>query len=549
MAENSSAEWVRRGAVPAVWNGDRSVPLREISIGEFVRAAAMRAPDSPALVSGIESNGWPQRRWTYGELWRDVQAVAAALLTRFAPGERVAISAANGPEWELVELGACTAGMTLIPLNTSLAASEVEYILRQSRAAGIVIGPGSIGAQIDSLRGALPDLREILDISPGSALWSVSAAEITLPSPSPDSPALIQYTSGTTGAPKGVVITHSAAINNGSLSAHRLDLPSGGVWLNPLPMYHVNGTIFFALGAISKVASHVIAKFDPGVVLDLIKRERVTYFTGVPTLLNAMMSRADFDRRDLSGLRRITTGGTSIAPKLVEDIRHRFGAEVMVMFGQTEVAGAITMTSPTDDVETISTTVGRPLAWTDVKIAAVGTDTAVTHGAVGEICVRGATVFREYFEMPEATASAFDAEGWLRTGDLGTMAEDGSIQVTGRLKEMIIRGGENIYPRDVEDVLIGHPDIADVAVVGLPDDYYGEIVTAVLKLRPGAAVDAADWMAFAADQLSRRKVPARWFVVDELPLTPSGKVQKFRVREQILNDLATPVPAPESMPK
>ncbi len=509
---------------------DQQSPLRDITVGDLLREVAEAHPDRLALVAGLDPV--PRRRWTYAELWDDARRVAAALGERFRVGERVAITAPNAPEWVLLQLGAALAGLTLVPLNTSYAPAELSFVLQQSRAVGVFVGSEAAAAQVAQFRSSLPALREVLPFDPARPFWASESPSADLPVVDPAAAALIQYTSGTTGAPKGAVLSHRQVVNNAILSGQRLELGPDDRWLNPLPMYHVNGTVFFALGAISAASCHILGKFDPELLLDLVETERATFLTGVPTLFVALAERPDLPDRDLSSLSLVTTGGTTVPAALVEQVRQAFEADVVVIYGQTEAGGVITSTLRGDAPAETARSVGLPLPHTEVVVADAATGHAVPVGEVGEIRVRGGTVIREYFGLPEGSGSALDADGWLHTGDLGCMEAEGRLQITGRLKELIIRGGENIYPRDIEEVLAGHADVSEVAVIGVPDDYYGETVGAVLRLRDGRACTVDELRTFVASKVSRRKVPAHWYVVPALPRTASGKVQKFVLREQ-----------------
>jgi fatty-acyl-CoA synthase len=515
-------------AVASHWPADRSIDLPDRTVGDLLTEAAAAHADRRALVAGLDSP--PRRSWTYAELYTAARRVAGALGEHFAPGERLAISAPNAPEWLLVQLGAALAGMPLVPLNTSYAPAEMTYVLAQSGAAGIVVGSAATAEQVSAARAELPDLRQVLTLQT-LVEWEKEAP--SLPEVDPASAALIQYTSGTTGSPKGAVLSHRQVVRNGVLSGLRLELGPDDSWLNPLPMYHVNGTVFFALGAISRGSCHVLGKFDPALILDLIETERASFVTGVPTLLLAMMDTPGFGDRDLSSLSLVTTGGTTVPAELVDRLKRSFGVDVVVIYGQTEAGGVITTTLRSDSPELTAASVGVPLAQTEMVIAHPDTGAAVPVGEVGEIRLRGGTVISEYFQQTGDAGRALDDEGWLRTGDLGFMDASGRLQITGRLKELIIRGGENIYPRDIEDVLSELPEIAEVAVIGVPDEYYGETVGAVVRLTAGAEADLAGWQSFAGSRMSRRKVPAHWYVVDQLPLTASGKVRKFVLRDQV----------------
>jgi fatty-acyl-CoA synthase len=522
-------------------DADRSVPVLECSVGQLLVDAEAEVPDSVALI-GCSPDPGRRPRWTYRELLRDARAAAATLLGSFAPGERLAIWAPNVPQWQVVQFGAALAGLTVVTLNPAYTAAEVRYALAQSRSAGVVVVPEYRGrdlrGMVESVRGQLPELRHIIDLDAG--LWD-GAGPMSLPSVSPGDVAMIQYTSGTTGFPKGALLTHRGLVNNARLFSRRFDLEQGSVWLNPLPMFHTGGCTFGAMGTMWRRSAHAVMNFDPGLALELIESERATFFPGVPTMLLAMLEHPDFGRRDLSSLRVVMSGGTTVPPELVRRIEERFEVRFGMIFGQTENSGVIAQSHPGDSVADKTERVGQPLEQTEVKVVDPVTGAVVDCGAVGEFRVRGFGVMRGYFEMPEATAAAIDADGWFHTGDLGTMDDRGYLQVTGRVTDMIIRGGENVYPREIEDLLHAEPGIAEVAVVGVPDAYWGEQVAAVVRPAPGAVAEPAAWSARVRAGLSSSKVPRRWFVTDAMPLTAGGKVRKFRLVEQIAEGSLTEV--------
>jgi fatty-acyl-CoA synthase len=349
-----------------------------------------------------------------------------------------------------------------------------------------------------------------------------------LPRSKPEDSALIIYTSGTTGKPKGVLLPHQGIVNNALLGSSRYEIAEGRVWLNTLPLFHVGGAVTATLGCLATKGTHVVLPaFEPGLVLRIIEQERVNWLPVVPTMVYAMMEHDDFKRADLSSLEFVLTGGTSVPPELVKTIKREIGVDVQVMFGQTESGGAISKTYRSDSLERVATTVGAAYPRTTIKIQDSDTETIQSMGAVGEIRVRSPYMMTGYFDNVEATAQAFDAEGFLRTGDLGTLDADGYLSIRGRLKDMILRGGENIYAREVEDALCEHEAVSECAVVGVPDPKWGEEVAAFIRLKPGTTVDVAELSSFLADRIARYKTPRIWRFVDDFPRTAVGKIQKF----------------------
>ena len=517
---------------------DTSEPVLETTVGGVLREVAELDPDRVALVSSgpdIDSC----RRWTFGELLEDSESVARALLSRFDPGEHVAVWAPNLPEWNLLQLGMGLAGLVLVPLNPAYRQAELSYALRQSNAVGIFYVPefrGSPMAEwVARAKAELPALRSTISLAEWDDFQASGLPEQRLPEVSPLDPVQIQYTSGTTGAPKGAVLHHRGLTNNGRFVVSGLGVAPGEAFLNPAPLFHVAGCVVGALGSLACRAKLVQpVSFEPGLALALSESEQVTTMGGVPTMLIAMMEHPDFERRDLSSLRTVGVGGATVPADLVRKVEASLGIEVIVLFGQTEASCSITKTRPGDSPEDKAETIGLPLPQTEVRIADPESGRVVETGTPGEICARGYGVMHGYYDNPGATSAAIDAEGWLHTGDLGTMDERGYCRIVGRLKDLIIRGGENIYPREIEEVLFSHPAVGDVAVVGVPDERWGEQVAAFVRLAPEGRVSAQELRQFVRERIAPHKTPREWIFVDELPMTASGKVQKFAPRDRFV---------------
>jgi fatty acid CoA ligase FadD9 len=522
----------------AQWPVDRSVPILNSSIGGLLRSTVAQTPDVVALVEGVPESG-ERRRWTYAELLEQSERAARALLGRFSPGDRVAVWANNIPEWVILELAAGLAGITLVTVNPALRAQELAYLLHQSRSDGIFFVPehrgSAMGQMLDAIGGELPALREKVSFATWEEFCASGSPTEQLPAIDPDAPAQILYTSGTTGRPKGAVLRHHGIVNNARILTDRVGALEGMVQLSAMPLFHVAGCVMNVLGTIACRGTLVLPPyFDPELLIQLIEAERPAYFLAVPTMLIACVDHPDAADADLSSVRLIATGGAVVLPELVRRVEQVFDARVAIVFGQTETSGIVTGVSSDDEARDRHTTVGRPCAQTEVKIVDVDSGQTVAPDVDGELCTRGYLLMTGYFDNPEATAAAIDADGWLHTGDLAAMDARGYCRITGRLKDMIIRGGENIYPREIEQVLFEHDDVADVAVLGIPDSTWGEQVAVFVRPTDGRTPDPDELRAYCRERLAPHKTPRHWVFVDEFPLTPSGKVQKFVLREQFL---------------
>jgi len=524
------------------WPAATAEPIRETTIGGVLACAAERAPDVIALIAG-ELDPARRRQWRYDELFAVAQRAARSLRGRFEPGERIAIWAGNCPEYVQVEFAAALAGLTLVPVNPAYQADELAHVLGHSRARGLVIGAEHRGRSLPEVlaqvRDRVRDLKAVIAMRDWDE-FAATGSHGFLPQVDPASPAQILYTSGTTGRPKAAVLTHRGLTNNARMAGAAMGMRVAEAFVHGMPLFHVAGGCMITLGVAEAAGTHVLMPyFDPGLQLRLIETYRSAVLGGVPTMLTALASHQDAGRRDLSCLRYALTGGAPVPADLVSRIEATFGVPVLTTFAQTESSCSITFSRADDAPADRRDTVGRPLPQTEVKIAAPGTGQTEPVGVIGEICTRGYLVMDGYLGDQAATRAAIDSDGWLHTGDLGAMDERGYCRVEGRLKDMIIRGGENIYPREIEAVLLAHPAVAEVAVVGVADRFWGEIVGAVIRPVPGVQAPAeADLEALCRERLAGFKVPARWMILDSLPLTATGKIRK-----DLLSDLLADAPA------
>jgi fatty-acyl-CoA synthase len=517
--------------------GPNEPAVRDLTLGELLQWAADTTPERIALIAGVPAPE-NRRQWTYAELYAEALRTARALRSRFEPGERVAIWAHNIPQWIMVEFGAAMAGVILVTVNPGLRSGEVEYILKQSRAAGVLVVTEFRGnpmlATAQALVPRCPELREIICFDQWDEFLALGdIAKPKLPIVRSTDPVMIQYTSGTTGFPKGALLHHRGLGNNGAHTAERAGIADGAVQITTMPLFHTGGCVCCVLGAVSTRATQVLVEaFDPGLVIELIGTYRASALLGVPTMLVAMMEHPSFAAADLSSLKAIYSGGSTVPAAIVTELEQKLGAPFTIVFGQTECSPVATMTWTTDTIADKANTIGTPMPNVEIKIVNPGTGETVPVGEIGEICTRGYHVMRSYFEDEAATKAAIDSEGWLHTGDLSAMDSRGYCTIEGRLKDMIIRGGENIYPRELEELLFRHPAVGDIAVVGLPDPKWGEVVAAFIRPAPDGKIEKEELHNYLREHLAPHKTPRHWFVLDTMPLTGSGKIQKFKLREQ-----------------
>lgn len=525
------------------WPADTSRAVLEITEGQALRQAARQQPQRLALVEKMPS-GWPsltgaeqtERRWTYARLLEDAEACARWLLRRYQSGQRICLWAPNVPEWVILQYGASLAGMVLVTANPALRTQELTYVLQQSSASALFHVNEFRGSDMAAMAAAAAEEVEGVDVISLSG-WLAQVREeaadnqAALPEVDPRAAAQIQYTSGTTGNPKGAMLHHMGLVTNASFVAARAQQASE-VYISPMPLFHTAGSVMSVLGCVTTLSTLVlIVAFDPDLVLRAIAEERGTRIGGVPTMLLAMLELQKQKNYDLSSLKLAMSGGAPVPVALTERVRSELGCDLVTVYGQTELSPIVCQTAPEDSAQDKAQTAGRPLWQVEVRIA--GPDGEVLPiGEEGEIQARGYQSMLRYFGQPEATAQTLLADGWLRTGDLGTMDERGFCKVTGRLKDMIIRGGENIYPVQVEGILMKHPSVSDVAVFGQPDALWGEQVAAAVRFKPDATPCSSEELRqFCRQHIAPHKAPETWFVCDAFPLTGSGKVQKFRLKD------------------
>lgn len=524
--------------VQAYFPAQQDDVVLDTTVGGILRAQAAETPTAEALVEA-DIAGRIGRRWTYAALLGEAERLARALLSRYRPGERICVWAPNIPEWVMLEYGAALAGLTLVTANPAYRPRELRYVLEQSRAVGLFMVKeyrGSPMAEIAAEATAgLAAIRETVDMDDHGALFAGERADTALPAVATRDPVQIQYTSGTTGFPKGAVLHHQGITNNARFGFARYQARPGETVLNNMPLFHTAGCGILTLGACQFGCRMIVAKlFDPPRMLDIVESERVGFVFGVPTMLVGLLEAQAAQPRNVASVRMCGSGGSMVPPELVRRVRATFECDFETVYGQTETSPLLTQSHADDAFDDICNTVGQPVPQTEISIRDPGTNAVVPVDVIGEICARGYCLMLEYNDNPEATAKTIDADGWLHTGDLGRMDARGYVTVTGRVKEMIIRGGENLFPAEIENVLLEHPAVAEVAVVGIPDERWGEIVAAFLRLAPGASLDRESLVAHCRERMSPQKTPARWIEVAEWPLTGSGKIQKFVLRDRFV---------------
>ena len=524
----------------SLWTAETSRQLIDWTLPQALREAVKVVPNRLALVEGVLDPAL-RRRWSYAELLGDAERTATALLKRFKPGERVAMWAPNTPEWVLLLYGCAIAGITLVTVNPSYKARELEYVLNKSRATGLFVFEEHRGHKMletaKRMKGNLPYLRDLFALSDFEGFLNSASTPSAFPEIDPLNPCVIMFTSGTTGVPKGVIFHHKGIINVNKFTQERGGLKEGGVYVNPMPMFHSGGLGHAGVGAVALRATHVLVReWSPQLFLDLVQSEGGTFSLLVPTMIEAILALPERGKYDLGTFKNIISGAAVVESSLIKRVRSELGCTICNVYGQTEMQGVVSCVHVDDSSVDHTETIGQPLPHAEVKIIDRDTGAVLPLGASGEICVRGYQTMIGYFDMPEETATTLDADGWLHSGDLGSMDERGFIRITGRLKDMIIRGGENIYPREIENLLQEHSKISRVAVVGVPDPYWGEQVGAVIIPTSMDDLPTLDELLnYCRAHLASYKSPKQWYFVKEFPWTETGKLQKFKLVEAIKN--------------
>ena len=505
-----------------------------MTVGDMLREAAERAPDQAALKE-LNYSGGIARSWTYAELLADAERLARALASRHAEGARVAVYANNVPEWVLLELACGLAGVTLVTVNPAYQKRELKFVLEQSRSEAIYYVADFRGNPMQEIADTVCDeisaITHRILLTDHDALYA-GENDGALRNPKPDDAAQIQYTSGTTGFPKGALLHHKGLVRNGIDAMERGGMEQGDIFVHHMPLFHTTGCAILVLGGFGTGGTMLLAPmFDPVVVAQVIERERAKFILGVPTMLVALIDEIRRSGNDVSSIERIMSGGAMVAPQLCRDAREVFGAPVQIVYGQTETSPVITQTWYEDSLQDLTETIGQPAAHTELSIRDTNTNQAVPIGEQGEICARAYSVMIGYNDNPEGTSAAIDKQGWLHTGDLGRIDARGYVKITGRVKEMIIRGGENLFPAEIENAMLEHEAIEEVAVVGIPDEKWGEQVACFIRSSSEKPLSSAELKTFIRERLSPQKTPAYWISVTQWPLTGSGKIQKFKLQE------------------
>jgi len=527
--------------------GASEKPLLGEPIFQNLRRTADRVGDGEALVV-------PQQNYraTYRELVELCEVVARGLMARgVSRGDRVGIWSPNRYEWVIVQFATAAMGAILVNINPAYRTSELEYALNQSGVSLLILAAGfrqaDYRAMLAEVKAKCPQLREALVLEDGWEALKRDASKVSVnelheveASLQFDDPINIQYTSGTTGFPKGATLTHHNILNNGFFIGERLKYTETDRVCIPVPFYHCFGMVLGNLACTTHGATMVIPAegFDPVMTMQTVQQERCTSLYGVPTMFIAELEHERFKEFDFSTLRTGIMAGSPCpveVMKKVQTVMHM--PEMTICYGMTETSPVSTQSTTDDPLERRVSTVGRVHPHAEIKIVDPSTGAVVPRGTKGELCSRGYMVMLGYWNNEEATREAIDAARWMHTGDLATMDDEGYVNIVGRIKDMIIRGGENIYPREVEEFLYSHPEIADVQVIGVPSEKYGEEVMAWIKLREGAHVTGDEVAAWCKGKIATYKIPRHWKFVDAFPMSVTGKVQKFKMREVAVEEL------------
>ena len=536
-------------SLPSYVHGASPVALLGETIGANLRRTVDRFGDRDALVAPAQ-----EYRATYRQLWDTTTTLAKALLARgIEKGDRVGIWSPNRFEWVVIQYATARVGAILVNINPAYKAQELGHALAQSGLTLLLLARRFRQTDyveiLDRVRPECPALREavvldgewttLLDESGSIDDDRLAAREASLTF---DDPINIQYTSGTTGAPKGATLSHHNILNNGFFCGEVLRYTEVDRVCVPVPFYHCFGMVIGNLACTSHGACIVVPGegFDPRGTLAAIEAERCTSLYGVPTMFIAQLDHPDFDRTDFSSLRTGVMAGSPCPVEVMKQVRERMHIpEITICYGMTETSPVSTQTRVDDPVEKRVTTVGAVHPHVEVKIVDPESGRVLGRNESGELCTRGYCVMLGYWNDATATAAAIDAGRWMHTGDLASMDDDGYVSIVGRIKDMIIRGGENVYPREIEEFLYTHPDVADAQVIGVPSARYGEEVMAWVKPKPNASVDAKGLTAFCRGTIATYKIPRYWKIVDAFPMTVTGKVQKYRMREISTRELET----------
>jgi fatty-acyl-CoA synthase len=532
---------------PSYAHGPSEVPLLGETIGECLRRTVARFGRREALVVPHQDY-----RATYDELWDQVDVAARALLAHgVGMGERVGIWAPNRYEWVVTQLAAARVGAILVTINPAYESGELAYALKKAGVSVLVLSRGFRKADyvgmLAGVRGSCPDLREAIVLEDDWEEFLAASERVGDEELAEreawlqfDDAINIQYTSGTTGFPKGATLTHHNILNNAYFTARTLDYGEVDRACVPVPFYHCFGMVLGTLACITHGACIVVPgeAFDPGAVLETVANERCTSLCGVPTMFIAELEHPEFGRFDLSSLRTGMMGGAPCPVEVMKKVRTQMHMdEVTIVCGMTETSPVSTQTALDEPIEKQVTTVGRVHPHLEMKIVDPATGVIVPRGTPGEQCTRGYSVMLGYWDDDQATHHAIDTAGWMHTGDIAVMDDEGYVSIVGRIKDMIIRGGENVYPREIEEFLYGLPEVSDAQVIGVPSERYGEEVMAWVKLREGASMSEEELSEACSGRIARFKIPRYWRIVDSFPMTVTGKVQKYRMREIAIEEL------------